>query len=256
VDDATWQLLLQEPVPAVSERSLQLTAAFEGHGFELAVGNFDGALLTWGIIGFTLSAGEVQSIVLAINDAHPELVKGSFGDKTNELLQLMNADGDFQEKWADEHTLGNGSLAEPWKSMFAAFGSLPEVQAEQLKHVREDYLNPAIITATKLGLSSELGLALCFDIHVQNGGIKAAVLKSLLRQRPGMAEPDLRTLVANAVADSARAAFKEDVRRRKLTIATGAGTVHGHAYKLESWGLSSDFAAPELTLAEAAARAA
>src|SRR5215467_119800 len=110
VDDATWQLLLQEPVPAVSERSLQLTAAFEGHGFELAVGNFDGALLTWGIIGFTLSAGEVQSIVLAINDAHPELVKGSFGDKTNELLQLMNADGDFQEKWADEHTLGNGSL--------------------------------------------------------------------------------------------------------------------------------------------------
>jgi hypothetical protein len=257
VDDGSWQLLMQRPVPAASERSLQLTAAFEGHGFELAVGNFDGALLTWGIIGFTMSAGEVQSIVLAINAAHPELVEGAFGDNRAELLHLMTAGSGFQEQWANEHTLDHGALAEPWKSMFAAFGALPEVQAEQLKHVHDDYLDPAIRTAMKLGFTSELGLALCFDIHVQNGGIRAAVLKKLLQQSQGggMTEPDLRSLVANAVADSARAAFREDVRRRKLTIATGGGTVHGHNYRLESWGLSSDIAATELIPA-AAGRAA
>src|SRR5215472_6676505 len=55
VDQATWQALMHRPVPPVGERSLQLTAAFEGHGYELAVGNFDGALLTWGIIGFTMA---------------------------------------------------------------------------------------------------------------------------------------------------------------------------------------------------------
>src|SRR5262249_6290127 len=153
VGETTWQALMRRPVPAVSDRSLQLTAAFEGHGFELAVGNFDGALLTWGIIGFTMSAGEVQNIVLAVHDAHPELVENTFGDNSAELLHLLSADREFQEKWADEHTLEHGALAEPWKSMFAAFGSLPEVQAEQLKHVREDYLVPAIRTAMKLGFT-------------------------------------------------------------------------------------------------------
>ncbi|HYL12783.1 MAG TPA: hypothetical protein VEV41_07095 [Terriglobales bacterium] len=29
------------------------------------------------------------------------------------------------------------------------------------------------------------------------------------------------------------------MRRRKLTIANGQGTVHGHTYVLENWGLSA-----------------
>ncbi len=54
VDDATWQALMQTPVPAIDVPSLELTVAFEGHGYTLAMGNFDGAWLTSGIIGFTL----------------------------------------------------------------------------------------------------------------------------------------------------------------------------------------------------------
>src|SRR5262245_66132509 len=54
VDDVTWQTLVKQPIPATDVRSLDLTAAFEGHGYSLAVGNFDGAWLTWGIVGFTL----------------------------------------------------------------------------------------------------------------------------------------------------------------------------------------------------------
>lgn len=257
VDETTWQALMEMPVPAVGDRALQLTAAFEGHGFQLAVGNFDGALLTWGIIGFTMTSGEVQQIVNSVNTAHPELVQNAFADSAEELLQLMSADRAFQKEWANSHTLKNGALAEPWKTMFATFGSFPEVQAEQIKHVRQDYLNPAIVTAGRLGCTSELALALCFDIHVQNGGIKPSVLKALLPQiQAGMNESDVRVLVANAVADSARAAWKEDVRRRKLTVATGDGIVHGHKYHLESWGLSGNFAAPELVPTEAVATAA
>lgn len=40
-------------IPAALDRSLQVTAAFEGHGFGMLQGNWDGAWLTWGIIGFT-----------------------------------------------------------------------------------------------------------------------------------------------------------------------------------------------------------
>jgi peptidoglycan hydrolase-like protein with peptidoglycan-binding domain len=246
IDEAAWTPLMDRPVPSVSDRSLQLTSAFEGHGFGLAVGNFDGALLTWGIIGFTLASGEIQKIVLSISRQFPEVVRQAFGDYTADLLQLMQADRDFQTQWANAHTVNGRALAEPWKSMFAAFGAAPQVQAEQLKRVQAAYMQPAIQTAHKLGFTSELGLALCFDIHVQNGGIKSTTMDEIAPQLPGLPEADARVLVANAVADSARPQYCEDVRSRKLAIATGSGNVHGRQYDLANWGLDGAFAAGEL----------
>jgi hypothetical protein len=238
---------MQSQVPSVSQRALQLTAAFEGHGFELAVGNFDGALLTWGIIGFTLTAGEIQQIANAINTANPELLDQAFGESKAELLQVMTESRAAQTAWANAHTLPNGSLVQAWRSMFATFGSFPQVQAEQMRHVNQDYLMRAIATAKSLGFTSELGLALAFDIHVQNGGIKPADMARIRQQtQAGTTESDLRVIVANAVADSANSAFVNDVRTRKLAIATGQGQVHGHNFVLEDWGLSGQFAAAEL----------
>lgn len=46
-----------------------------------------------------------------------------------------------------------------------------------------------------------------------------------------------RILIANAVADHAKPEFREDVRSRKLTIATSTGQVHGERFDLTSWGL-------------------
>ncbi len=247
-DEGTWQLLMKCPIPTVSERCLQLTAAFEGHGFEKAVGNFDGALLTWGIIGFTLASGGIQNIVQNINRTKPDLVKQAFGDYTSELLQLMTASREWQLQWATQHTVSSGSLAEPWRTMFQNFGSLPDVKREQLKQVQARYMAPAVSTAKRLGFTSELGLALCFDIHVQNGGIKHTALDQIRQQSAdGAPEPKLRTIVANAVADWARPAWSDDVRCRKLAIAAGRGFVHGHEFVMENWGLSGDFEAPELT---------
>jgi hypothetical protein len=79
--------------------------------------------------------------------------------------------------------------------MFATFGSFPEVQAEQLRHVQNDYLIPAVSTAKQLGFKSELGLALAFDIHVQNGGIKNTALGSIQQQSAaGISASDLRRI--------------------------------------------------------------
>ncbi len=47
VDETTWIALMRRPIPSAAERCLHLTAAFEGHGFEVAMGDFDGAMLTW-----------------------------------------------------------------------------------------------------------------------------------------------------------------------------------------------------------------
>jgi hypothetical protein len=108
-------------------------------------------------------------------------------------------------------------------------------------------MTPAIATAKQLGFSSELGLALCFDVHVQNGRVKAGAMKSLLaKAKDGASEVDLRKMLADVVAGSARPAWQEDVRQRKRTIATGQGTVHGHTFVLDNWGLSGKFTAAEL----------
>ena len=248
LDESTWRLLMKSPVPTVSERCLQLTAAFEGHGFGHAAGNFDGALLTWGIVGFTLASGGIQSIVQAVNDSKPELVQKVFGENCCELLEVLGASRDWQTRWADRHTESNGSLAEPWHSLFATFGSVPEVRREQLKLVQCKYMQPAIKTAKKLGLSSELGLALCFDIHVQNGGVKQRQVERINETSDSPTiEPEVRVQLANIVADTALPRWRNDVRSRKLTIAVGEGDVHGRRYLLANWGLSGEYDAPELT---------
>ncbi|PYS47465.1 MAG: hypothetical protein DMG13_27860 [Acidobacteria bacterium] len=45
------------------------------------------------------------------------------------------------------------------------------MQAAQLERARHAYFAPARRTAAACRLRSERGLALCFDIHVQNAGI-------------------------------------------------------------------------------------
>jgi len=53
-----------------------------------------------------------------------------------------------------------------------------------------------------------------------------------------MEEAKLR-IIANRRADAAKAEWREDVRKRKLTIAEGRGTVHGRFYDLEGqFGIS------------------
>ena len=253
LDESTWQLLMKSSIPTVSDRCLQLTAAFEGHGLGHAVGNFDGALLTWGIVGFTLASGGIQSIFQAVNNSEPELVQKVFGENCCELLDVMGASRDTQTCWADRHTEKDGSLAEPWHALFTAFGSLPEVKREQLNVVQGKYMAPAIKTAKKLRFSSELGLALCFDIHVQNGGVKQAHLDRIGETISPRTESEVRVQLANLVAATALPRWRNDIRTRKLTIASGEGTVHGRRYVLANWGLSGDYSAPELTAAAGAA---
>lgn len=247
VDEQTWTLLLQKPAPGTDLRSLELTAAFEGHNYTLAVGNFDGAWLTWGIIGFTLRYGKVSKILLEIEAQHPQLLEEAFGPNAARLMSVMHGPAADQESWADSVTV-RGLLAEPWRTGFATLGGFPEVVAIQRRLAHDDYFLPALATARKYGLRSELGLALCFDIHVQNGGIgrKArAEIRQAVADHPDPDETFLRQTIAEAVANGARTKWREDVRRRKLAIANGRGTVHGHEYVLENWGLAED-AAPEL----------
>jgi hypothetical protein len=117
VDDSTWQKLVRSPIPPVDVRTLELTAAFEGHGYTLAQGNWDGAWLTWGIIGFTMVHQEVQKIILEAEASAPGVIRKAFGENASRLLDVMNDAPRRQEEWAN--SISNGSrVVEPWLTGF------------------------------------------------------------------------------------------------------------------------------------------
>jgi hypothetical protein len=98
-------------------------------------------------------------------------------------------------------------------------------------------------------LQSDRAAALLFDILVQNGSISAVTEAQILtdcgRLHSSLSDDELEVermkIIANRRAEAAKAQWVEDVRRRKLTIATGEGTVHGRYYNLqEQYGLGLD----------------
>lgn len=115
------------------------------------------------------------------------------------------------------------------------------VSLEQRKPVRTPWHRPCCIERD--GLRDP---ALLLDIKVQNGSIrdvvKAQIRKDFVALQPsGDANTDevarLR-IIANRRAEAANPKWVEDVRARKLAIATGEGAVHGRHYDLqEQYGL-------------------
>lgn len=241
VDDGVWRALIGPEPPTLFERSLQVTAAFEGHGFGFAAGNWDDAWLTWGVIGFTLRHGEVQAILHSLLADHPGLVEDAFGGLTPELLAVLGGTAADQRAWADRISIPpqRYRIAAPWAAAFERLGDAPAAQRVQVRRA-ERYWSRALRDAQRADLGSEMGLALAFDIAVQNGGVDEADLRRVRDRfggRPPVQERARRIALAHAVADGSRPAYAEDVRSRKLTLATGTGWVHGARYALADWGL-------------------
>lgn len=248
IDVSTWERLMNANLPPLFDRCLQLTAEFEGTGFGKAVGNFDGAWLTWGIIGFTMSNGELQRLLGEVERDHPHLLTQAFGDLAHTLRSVLRATLSQQRDWANSISLGSNkySIEPEWAAAFAALGSFPEVQALQLARAEDRYWKTALCDADRFGLASELGYALCFDIAVQNGGIQAHEeqrIRQLAAAHPPSDERALRLMIADVVAEDSAPKWVEDVRRRKRAIATGEGQVHGSRYLVSAWGLAEEPAA-------------
>ncbi|MEA2490253.1 MAG: hypothetical protein QOH21_2045, partial [Acidobacteriota bacterium] len=205
-----------------------------------AQGNFDGAGITWGVIGFTLQGGELGAMIQEAYAEEPETVRACFGEETDTLLANLKKPWKDQLAWADAISLGKtkATLAEPWKSSFAKFGETDIAQRLQCEHADKSYYQPAIATAKSFGIASEVGVALCFDIHVQNGGIKKASDPKIRAQfTEGMSEKEKRAIIANEVASTAKEEWRENVRKRKLAIAEGEGDANGIKAVLRNWGL-------------------
>jgi hypothetical protein len=244
VDTDTWLQLTTDPRPTLFERCLGVTAQFEGHGFGLLQGNFDGAGLTWGVIGFTLASRGIQSLLAEADQVSPGTLARVLGPLHAEWQRVMQRPLADQLAWADSISSGASKVSVPteWKAAFARLGDEPVVKRLQMQRAYDKYFVPAARAAHTLQLRSELGIALAFDVHVQNGRFKPDAFAMAARLGPRTPELERRSRLANMAADSANPRWAEDVRERKLAIATGAGRVHGRSYTCSAWGLG-EFAA-------------
>lgn len=245
VDTATWTQLTSEPLPTLFERCLSITAEFEGHGFGLLQGNFDGAGLTWGVIGFTLSNGEIQRLLAEAEAAVPgtlDRVLGPLAATWRAKTALPKAQ---LLAWADGISLGadKSAVLPEWKQAFARLGDEPVIKRLQMQRAYDAYFVPAAATARRLGLKSELGLALAFDCHVQNGASRVQAVAELAPLKGTLTEPAMRQRLALRVAELSAPRWRDDVRGRKTTLAQGGGPFRGRTYALANWGLTEEKAA-------------
>ncbi len=259
VGGETWRRLfpvdVEPPAPALLQqpvefRCLALTGAFETEApppecFCGLSGDFDGEGLSFGALQFNFGQGTLQPLLAALQRRHPAVMEEVFGDRLPILRAVLASGRDEQLAFARSIQDPRFRVHEPWRGMFATLGRTTEGQQAQLE-VAGDYMRDAKRLCERFQLTTGRGVALMFDIAVQNGGINTVTAALIDRDLSRIVEsgaPDAEVArmraVANRRAEAAKPRWVEDVRTRKLCIANGEGRVHGSYYQLEQqYGLA------------------
>ncbi len=258
VGDQTWASLFPQPQTApptpvnpllnapLTQRCLALTGTFETSAgipdcFAGLSGDFDGQGLSLGVAQWNFGQGTLQPLLTQMLNNQEAVMSGIFHDHLPEVRSMLETARAAQLTWVRGiQDPVRHQIFEPWRGMFRALGRTSEFQAIQVEHAAAIHA-AALQLCARFGVSSERALALMFDIRVQNYSISAAteaVIRADFAAIPATATPPnievakLRS-IANRRAEAAGSKYAEDVRTRKLTIANGAGTVHGVTYDLE-----------------------
>lgn len=254
VGEKTWKALFtQEKIPApailkesLSYRCLALTGSFETNAsvpdcFAGLSGDFDGQGLNFGALQWNLGQGSLQPLLEEMDRTQPNMLRAIFEVHYPELKAMLGAELDEQLAWARSiQDTARFVIDEPWRGLFKTLGRTQEFQGIQVHFANRLYEAAEGLCRT-YQVQSERAVALMFDIKVQNGGISDLVRAQIEQDyaqlgsidRRGNVEVRRLRIIANRRAEAANPRWIEDVRTRKLTIANGAGTVHGRHYALE-----------------------
>jgi hypothetical protein len=254
-DSATWSALFGQqtamPQPALlhqdlARRCLALTGAFEtGRGvpdcFCGLGGDFDGQGISFGVLQWNFGQGSLQPLLREMSERHPTVTQAIFGNHLATLAEALSAGQDELMAFVRsvQHPVKH-TVFEPWHGYAMALGRTTEFQDIQVKHAKGNF-DKAVGMCRDYGVWSERAVALMFDIVTQNGSIRKITQTQILADfgaLPGglsREETEQRKLeiVANRRAEAANPRWIDDVRRRKLCIARGTGSVHGIDYDLE-----------------------
>lgn len=228
-----------------AEKCWELTTVFEGNGWGGLTGNFDGQGWSAFSLSWACGQGTLQPLVRAMYEAGPETFnkcctvevqgRGEF-DLSGELLEWCAMPVDDAVLWAAarcRHDNGKEPLPH-WTVVFHNLGEVEGFRAIQRAH-GVSYMEMAHRICQEYGFNTERGLALAFDIAVQDGSVKPEAHNAFLRYDPGRDAPEEKRLEAMALAVSDASSDVSDVLSRKLTIARGHGIVHQEIFDLGRW---------------------
>lgn len=252
---------------ALKESCFGLTASFEGRGYDQVTPNIDGMGASIGLFQWNAGTGGLQWLLRrAFQIMRPtvEMIAGSLADELEALSRMQPAHAvRFFEglcegsRWAPH--------AAPWVRLFTRLCRTPQFQSIQ-REAAERYWRDAVADARFFNVRTKRGVALMFDVAIQNGIHKIGKTHSddthrLFQAKGGFALPYRSKLIAIAesVAATSRKVqgdwIREDVLSRKLAIVcncgrshtTGqsvtiprCGKVHGRIYKLEQYGITDE----------------
>jgi peptidoglycan hydrolase-like protein with peptidoglycan-binding domain len=249
IDAKQWRMLTGMPAPSLFDICLNIVSDYEGTRFDRVVGNFDGAGITFGLIGFTLANGEIRRLLADMESLRPGIVANSFGALHSQLMSVLSASKGEQLEFADGISLGANKVevAKPWKDAFQRLGQFPEARRAQIERAFNIYWkvaqqHVANFMANKPLADQDVGL--WYDTAVQNSlddGERNALKSAGASNKVGQA---LREHFAGIIADGSSAKFRKDVLSRKMSYATGTGTVHDSQYQLSDWGLTGASVSP------------
>lgn len=250
VGPVTWARLFPSPVSAgikgdLPSRCLALTGSFETGQqapdcFAAVTGNFDGQGMSFGALQWNLGQGTLQPLLQEMFDNYQDISLKIFGADLEPLQRAIKGGKQSSVSFAVSiQDQGKKTITSRWKQMFRQLGLTPEFQGIETKGAAA-YYGKAVRLCKDYNLWTKRGLALMFDISVQNGSIPDKVRKLIVEDigklnqniSPEEMEVSIMRIVANRRAEAANPSFVEDVRKRKLCIAEGKGMVHGIAYDL------------------------
>jgi len=251
VGSLTWIKLVGGGMPrpsivyqSLDYRCLSLTGSYEtGAGipdcFAGVSGDFDGQGISFGVLQWNFGQGSLQPLLKRMFSEHPEISRAIFHDRFDLIRSKLHGAKSELMSFARsiQHPIKH-FLYEPWRGMFKSLGRTGEFQRIEVSSANSLYL-AALQLCADYGLWSERGVALMFDILVQNGSISSVVKGQIIADFQTVSagvEDELEVarmrVVAKRRADAAKVRWREDVLARKLCIANGTGTVHGIPYDL------------------------
>ncbi|MBT8410820.1 MAG: peptidoglycan-binding protein [Octadecabacter sp.] len=237
-----WEVLTGLPQPSEFDLCLHMTAAIEGHGFSKPAGNFDGAGVTWGIIGFALTGGlpDLLAAIQSDREAKAEALSIFTPSRWERLIKASKGTRAQKQAFGDSISVGSckAHLQEDWARAFKRLGRVGVVQRLQIEASRRYWLK-AVDTAKRYDAKELLDVAMFFDACVQHGSISGKRKEMMDRVGPKRSWYARRVAWANAMADATGTRWREKVRARRMFFATGEGRIHGAEYLAATWGLTN-----------------
>ena len=205
-----------------------------------------GGRFIFGAAPWTTDECEVQRLFAQLHDAAPERFDALMGKENTWLYDTKSACDDATDAIL-RHVTANGKLSPEWAQKFHALGEEPMFQRMQVKGLTAK-IQQAEKQASTLGMTSERGVALCYDVMTMAGAgawkraqptYETEVKKYIAANQHDASEQTRMELFSKALPIRRTGNDRMDafVRDRIAILTYGRGDLGGRHFDLEEIGI-------------------